>query len=247
MQSATSDYRAIAAEARAQNPAAFLPKGIDPTVLAGYIAQRNLIINEFEQPDVAIGTLHWGTSDNSLIYHLKPLSRGTVNINTTDPLASPVLDYRTGTDPIDLKLYVALFRKTRQLFAAPDMAVLGPTEASPFGSQLQTDDEIIAVLRQQINPSNAHQCCTAAMQPRALGGVVDSQWRVYGVQGLRVGDVSYWPFHTSGAPTATVYASGERVRSYLTPYTGTRRGKLTRLIITLQLADVIKAQYNLHS
>lgn len=94
------------------------------------------------------------------------------------------------------------------------MASLGPVEASPFGTQLQTDEEIIAVLRQQINPSNAHQCCTAAMLPRNLGGVVDSEWKVHGVQGLRVGDISYWPFQTSGAPMATMYASGEKVREF---------------------------------
>ncbi|KAI0533121.1 GMC oxidoreductase-domain-containing protein [Xylaria digitata] len=103
------------------------------------------------------------------------------------------------------------------------MASLGPVEASPFGAHLQTDEEIIAVLRQQINPSNAHQCCTAAMLPRNFGGVVDSKWKVHGIQGLRVADTSYWPFQTSGAPTATMYASGEK------------------------LADVIKRDYNLTS
>ncbi|RWA09527.1 hypothetical protein EKO27_g5581 [Xylaria grammica] len=219
----TDDYAAIAAEARSRDPAASLPSDVDPTVLEGYKKQRELIIRQFEGQDAAVGTLHWGTSSSSLIYHLKPLSRGTVNINSTDPLASPVLDYRTATDPIDLAIYVALFRKNRELFAAPDMAALGPAEASPFGAQVRTDEEIIAVLRQQINPSNAHQCCTAAMLPRNLGGVVDSEWNVHGVEGLRVADTSYWPFQTSGAPTATTYASGEK------------------------LADVIKRDYNLTS
>ncbi|KAI0113930.1 hypothetical protein GGR51DRAFT_471387 [Nemania sp. FL0031] len=223
LQLATENYSAIAAEARSRDPAASLPSDVDPTVLEGYKKQRGLIIQQFEGQDAAVGTLHWGTSSTSLIYHLKPLSRGTVNINSTDPLINPVLDYRTATDPIDLSVYVSLFRRNRELFAAPDMASLGPVEASPFGAQLQTDEEIIAVLRQQINPSNAHQCCTAAMLPRELGGVVDSEWKVYGVQGLRVGDISYWPFQTSGAPSATVYASGEK------------------------LADVIKRDYNLTS
>ncbi|KAI1428598.1 hypothetical protein F5Y12DRAFT_730759 [Xylaria sp. FL1777] len=214
LQLATENYSAIAAEARSRDPAASLPSDVDPTVLEGYKKQRELLIQQFEGQDAAVGTLHWGTSSSSLIYHLKPLSRGTVKINSTDPLANPVLDYRTATDPIDLAVYVALFRRNRELFAAPDMALLGPVEASPFGAQLQTDEEIIAVLRQQINPSNAHQCCTAAMLPRDLGGVVDSEWNVYGVQGLRVADISYWPFQTSGAPSATMYASGEKVREF---------------------------------
>ncbi|KAI0406925.1 hypothetical protein F4802DRAFT_81688 [Xylaria palmicola] len=223
LQLVTGNYSAIAAEARSRDPAASLPSDVDPTVLKGYKKQRELLIQQFEGKDAAVGTLYWGTSSSSLIYHLKPLSRGTVNIDSTDPLASPIVDYRTATDPIDLAVYVALFRRNRELFAAPDMASLGPVEASPFGVQLQTDEEIIAVLRQQINPSNAHQCCTAAMLPRNLGGVVDSEWKVHGVRGLRVADISYWPFQTSGTPSATMYASGEK------------------------LADVIKRNYNLTS
>ena len=212
MQLVTENYTDIAAEARSQDPAAYLPRDVDPTVLEGYKQQRELIIQQFEGQDAAVGTLYWSTSSTSLIYHLKPLSRGAVKINSTDPLVSPVVDYRTATDPIDLSIYLALFRKNRELFAAPDMASLGPVEASPFGAQVETDDELIAVMRQQINTSNAHQCCTAAMMPFDLGGVVDSEWNVHGVQGLRVADISYWPFQTSGAPTATMYGSGEKVR-----------------------------------
>ncbi|KAI0533120.1 GMC oxidoreductase-domain-containing protein [Xylaria digitata] len=108
LQLITGNYSAIAAEARSRDPAASLPSDVDPTVLEGYKKQRELLIQQFEEHDAAVGTLHWGTSSSSLIYHLKPLSRGTVNINSTDPLASPVLDYRTATDPIDLAVYVAL-------------------------------------------------------------------------------------------------------------------------------------------
>ncbi|KAI0508763.1 hypothetical protein F5B22DRAFT_658898 [Xylaria bambusicola] len=228
LQLITKNYSSIAAEARSQDPAASLPSEVDPTVLKGYKKQRELLIRQFEGQDAAVGTLHWGTSSSSIMYHLKPLSRGAVTvceplINSTNPLAAPVLDYRTATDPIDIAIYVALFRKNRRLFAAPDMATLGPIETSPFGAQVQTDEDIIAVMREQINPSNAHQCCTAAMLPRELGGVVDSEWNVHGVQGLRVADISYWPFQTSGTPSATMYASGEK------------------------LADVIKRDYNLTS
>ncbi|KAG6356089.1 hypothetical protein INS49_015474 [Diaporthe citri] len=42
-----------------------------------------------------------------------------------------------------------------------------------------------------------------------LGGVVDDQLKVYGVEGLRVADISFWPMPLNGAPSATVYASAE--------------------------------------
>ncbi|KAK3904582.1 hypothetical protein C8A05DRAFT_42370 [Staphylotrichum tortipilum] len=211
LQRATSSYQQIIAAAKAHNPADSLPAGVDATVLAGYKAQRAALLKQLANSNVGVGTVHWGTSDSALVYHLKPLSRGTVTINSTDPLANPLIDFRTGTDPTDVAVYTALFRKNRQLFAAPSMQALGPTEASPFGAQLTTDEQIAAVMRDQINPSNAHQCCTAAMMPLELGGVVSNQQKVYGVRGLRVADISAWPFQLSGAPMATVYASAERL------------------------------------
>ncbi|KAK3322055.1 hypothetical protein B0H66DRAFT_553184 [Apodospora peruviana] len=209
LQQATAAYKQMVAQARARNPADSLPTDVDATVLEGYKAQRKLILQQFESGSAAIGNLHWGTADSALIYLLKPLSRGSVNINSTDPLAPVVIDYRTATDPADLQVYTALFRKNRQIFAARNMQVLGPTEASPFGAQLTTDAQIATVMRNQVNPSNSHQCCTAAMMPRKLGGVVSSEHEVYGVKGLRVADISFWPTEVSGAPTATMYASAE--------------------------------------
>lgn len=211
LQRATSSYQQIIAAAKARNPADSLPADVDATVLAGYKAQREALLKQFANANVGVGTVHWGTADAALVYHLKPLSRGTVTINSTSPLANPLIDFRTATDPTDLQVYTALFRKNRELFAAPSMQVLGPTEAAPFGADVTTDEQIAAVMRDLINPSNAHQCCTATMLPRELGGVISSEQKVYGVQGLRVGDISIWPFQLSGAPMGTIYASAERV------------------------------------
>jgi choline dehydrogenase-like flavoprotein len=231
LQRATSSYQQIIAAAKARNPADSLPADVDPTVLRGYKAQREALLKQFANANVGVGTVHWGTADSALVYHLKPLSRGTVNINSTNPLANPLIDFRTGTDPADVQVYTALFRKNRELFAAPSMQVLGPSEAAPFGAELTTDEQIAAVMHDQINPSNAHQCCTAAMMPRELGGVVSSEQKVYGVQGLRIGDISAWPFQISGAPMATVYASAERVSCYLSSVSSDLNSGLTCFLL----------------
>lgn len=220
LKAATPDFLDIVSAARAADPADSLPADVDPTVLAGYAAQRKAILDQYENGKSSVGNLHWGTSDNALVYHLKPLSRGSVNIVSTDPLVNPAIDFRTAIDPIDQAVYTALLRKNRELFATPEMQVLGPSEASPF-AEAQTDEEIYALLRDQINPSNAHQCCTAAMLPKSLGGVVSAEQKVYGVGGLRVADISFWPFQTGGSPTGTMYAAAER------------------------LADMIKADYGI--
>ncbi|ORY61674.1 uncharacterized protein BCR38DRAFT_487414 [Pseudomassariella vexata] len=218
---ATEDCQTIAAAARAQDPAQYLPPSTDPTVLAGYEAQHALILEQLEGDSLPIGQIHWGTSTAATLYFVKPLSRGTISINTTDPLSNPVIDWRSMTNPTDLDLILALFRKNRDVLSQPSMHLLGPVEIAPFGEHLQTDDELKAVLRDQINPSNAHQCCTAQMAARELGGVLDEELKVYGVQGLRVIDISSWPMIISAAPTATMYGTGEKI------------------------ADIIKKQYRL--
>lgn len=141
----------------------------------------------------------------------KPFSRGQVIINSTDPLVNPLVDFRAATDPTDLDVAVALLQKMREIMGAPWMEALGPTELSPFGQGVQTDVEMKEAIRKAMYPTNGHECCTAAMMPQSLGGVVDDQLVVYGVHALRVADISFWPMPVVGAPSTTMYASGEKV------------------------------------
>ncbi|CAK7225881.1 hypothetical protein SCUCBS95973_006012 [Sporothrix curviconia] len=211
----TPDYLAIIAQAAARNPLAYLPAGTDATVAAGYVAQRAVLLAQLAA-DAAVGGLHWNTDATNTLYTFKPFSRGTVAINSTSILDSPLIDYRTATDPTDLAIYTALLKKNRQVMAAPSMAALGPVEDAPFGTATVTSDAAIqAAIRSVMSPTNGHECCTAAMLPRALGGVVDSDLQVYGVTGLRVIDVSYWPFPVAGAPSATMYGTGEKIAAVI--------------------------------
>ena len=77
--------------------------------------------------------------------------------------------------------------------ATPFMQQLGPTKLTP-GVSLTTDDQLKGAIRAQINPSIAHERCTLPMVPLKYGGVVDSDRLVYDLKGLRVADVSAWPF-----------------------------------------------------
>jgi choline dehydrogenase-like flavoprotein len=242
LQDATSSYQQIVKEAKQQDPALSLPADVDPTILRGYRAQRDATLKQFESSTIGVGSLHWGTADSALVYHFKPLSRGSVRINSTNPLDNPLIDYRTATDPTDVKVYTALFRKQRQLFSAPSMQALGPVEVAPFGGNVTSDEQIAAVMRDQINPSNAHQCCTAAMLPRNLGGVVSHEQKVYGVTGLRVADISHWPMQISGAPMANMFGAAERVSVDLGQFSGVEKLEVN-LANSVQLADLIKKEY----
>ncbi|KAG8163562.1 hypothetical protein KVR01_006859 [Diaporthe batatas] len=211
LQNLTSKANDIIENARSlSGQGSSLPPDTDPTVIAGYMRQREIMLDQLDNK-VSIGGLHWGTANTGTLYLFKPFSRGTVTINSTDPLANPLVDFRAATDPTDLDVAVALVRKAREIMDAPSMRVLGPIEVAPFGQVVQTDEEIREAVRQTFNPSNGHECCTAAMMPKELGGVVDDKLRVYGIDGLRVADTSFWPMPLNGAPSATVYASAEKL------------------------------------
>ncbi|KAK4674869.1 hypothetical protein QC763_124480 [Podospora pseudopauciseta] len=220
---ATSDCKSIVSAARRTNPFRYLPDDTHATVKAGYALQREIILRQLEGPKTPVSMIHWDTANSVRMYFFKPLSRGTVQINSTNPLEWPLIDFRTNVDPIDEDLIVASFLKNRHIMSQPSMTALNPLEAAPFSNDITDKNILKQILRGVTEPSSAHQCCTAAMMPRLLGGVVNSKMKVYGVRGLRVIDTSYWPIVLTAAPTATTYASGEKI------------------------ADAIKAEYGLQS
>jgi choline dehydrogenase len=67
---------------------------------------------------------------------LKPLSRGTVMIDTTDQSANPAMGFRAATDPADWELAIALVRKLREIVKGPSMLILEPAENAPFGASV---------------------------------------------------------------------------------------------------------------
>lgn len=198
-------------DAKLRDPAASLPADEDRTVVAGYKAQREILVQQFQNPDMAVAVTAWDTFSSVMVAVLKPFSRGKITIKSTDVRTEPKLDYRTATDPSDLPIFIATLRKLRQIMSAPTMVALGPTEAAPLGAHVQSDEDFEVALRASLGPSSAHQCCSAPMMPLKMGGVVDAKHNVYGVTGLRIADVSTFPMAVSGGPTANVYGVAEKV------------------------------------
>ena len=64
-----------------------------------------------------------------------PFSQGTVNINGTNILTLPFIDFCTMLDPVDTDLILTALFKNMDIMSQLIMAVLGVREASPFGKQ----------------------------------------------------------------------------------------------------------------
>jgi choline dehydrogenase len=138
--------------------------------------------------------------------HIGPMrskSRGTVKLNSADPLDPPRIRFNYLSHPEDWTDMRACVRLTRELFSQPAVAPYRGREIQP-GAEVQSDEQIDAFIRAHVetayHPSGTCRM-GAANDPMA---VVDSEGRVMGTEALRVVDSSIMPSITTGnlnAPT----------------------------------------------
>ena len=205
---------AVVGRLLAQNAVSYLPSiyKTSPALLRGFQAQRALLGGQFTSSSAAVVTHPFHGNGFTPAPLLKPLSRGTVTLNTSNPSGLPVVQYNTLMNPTDAENVAAIVKRVRRFWARPEFAHLGPVEVAP-GAEFQTDEEIIGALAGNplgFFPSLAHPSGTCAMMPEHLGGCVSPELKVYGVKGLRVVDASMMPMIPGAALQATVYAVAEK-------------------------------------
>lgn len=208
----TSDYQSIINLASSQPLTVIHPSSADASILAGYSAQRSIVLRLYGSTNASVQETGWGGGNTVPITLVKPLSRGSIQINTSDVLGQPVIDFGVLSDPTDLETIIAALRINRAAIASPPMQELGLLELSP-GANLTTDEELRVALKELIVPTYSHPCCTCAMMNREFGGVVDANLLVYGVARLSVVDASIMPLIPATHLSATVYAVAEKVGS----------------------------------
>ncbi len=76
------------------------------------------------------------------------------------------------------------------------------------GDACQTQEELRDFVRD--NAWGHHASCTCAIGPRDAGGVVSSDFRVHGTEGLRVADASVFPKIPGFFIASAVYMVGEK-------------------------------------
>ncbi|KAJ7234408.1 alcohol oxidase [Mycena rebaudengoi] len=125
---------------------------------------------------------------------MHPLSRGTIHINSVDPLAPPVINPN---------------------YLSFDYDLHSLTNFASIGIKVAKNQPIANLLVEQQFPppedTGDHLVGTAAMATRELGGVVDANLRVYGTSNLRIVDASIMPMIPGAHLQATVYAIAEKV------------------------------------
>ena len=79
------------------------------------------------------------------------------------------------------------------MITTPAMQKYGAVEAAP-SLAVQSYAELVGYVKDAINFSFMHPCCTASMLPKNKGGVIGTDLKVYGAKGLRIVDMSILPF-----------------------------------------------------
>ena len=140
---------------------------------------------------------------------LLPTSRGSITLSSSSPTDQPVIDPNYYSTHVDRTVLIQGTRRVMQALLETSSgksfvdAEMAPPGLSPLSFN-STDAEIDARIR-NTGVAHKHAAGTAAM-----GKVVDSNLRVYGVRGLRVADSSVFPVSVGGHPQATLYAVAEQ-------------------------------------
>ncbi len=137
---------------------------------------------------------------------------GEVRLRSADPRDTPLINFRyfeEGSDNAgeDLDLVVAGIRFVRRLTKELAERGLIAAEEQP-GDAVQSDDELKDFIRTRA--WGHHASCSCAIGPPEAGGVLGSDFRVHGVQGLRVVDASVFPRIPGFFIVSAVYMIAEK-------------------------------------
>lgn len=199
----------------------YVPCGYD----AGLLGERLRIdlSSFFEDPDKTLAP----DQENMILLAnpVLPHSTGEIVLASSDPATAPIIRMNYYTDPHDLKVMVAVMRKSLDIAAnwpgdiKPGPVNIPPALAKKHGYvQGETpSDALLENMALHYSVTVYHLCSTCRM-----GDVVDPELRVSGVKNLRVADASIMPNIVSGNTNAASIMIGEKT------------------------ADILAAEYNLH-
>lgn len=199
-----------------------LPPGTPASVRAGYLAQRRYQMPLLRDPTEGAVEILADSVGTLSVAMQRPLSRGTVRPASRDIFGPPPLvDPRYCSEPFDCLVLARALLFNCALVRTRAMAELQPVAQEPYfcpedmsGNNTTeprnvTDGRMLELARRFL-ATEFHPSGSTAMLPLDLGGVVDTELRVYGTQGLRVVDAGVMPMVLGAHLQAAVYAIAER-------------------------------------
>jgi choline dehydrogenase len=148
--------------------------------------------------------LHAFSGFTASVCQLRPESRGSLRIKSTDPTAPPAIRINYLATETDRRAFIDGIRILRQILAAPALKPYVVDEVYP-GANITNDDDVLDFCR-NTGSTVYHPTSTCRMGNDPLA-VVDQRLKVRGIEALRVVDASVMPDLMSGntnAPTIMI-------------------------------------------
>jgi len=160
-----------------------------------------------ESPTGAMGVLE--------VSLLKPRSRGSLRLRSTNPDAAPVIDEGLLTDPSDLSRFVHGVRVARRLLRTEPLSRLVVGELHPREEVPDTDEALALAVLAEVG-TYFHPVGTCRMGPATdEQAVVDARGRVHGVRNVWVVDASIMPSIPGGNTNLPTIMVAERCAAWL--------------------------------
>ncbi|RWP00484.1 GMC family oxidoreductase N-terminal domain-containing protein [Mesorhizobium sp.] len=138
---------------------------------------------------------------------LRPRSRGTVRLNSSDPADHPLIDPNYWSDPYDRDMSIKGLRLAREIMRQKALAPYVLREVLP-GPTRTSDDELFDYACRS-SKTDHHPVGTCRMGHDAMS-VVTPDLRLRGIEGLRVCDASVMPRIPSSNTNAPTIMVGEK-------------------------------------
>ncbi|MEM7426326.1 MAG: GMC family oxidoreductase N-terminal domain-containing protein [Pseudomonadota bacterium] len=140
---------------------------------------------------------------------LRPKSFGEVRLASPDPLSEPLIDPGYFSDESDFHDLLEGMHHMRKIATQKAFAGIAEAELSP-GAECTGEDDMRQAIR-DLSTTGHHPACTARIgADHDRGAVLDPEFRVRGIEALRVVDASALPDMLSGNIGAPVIMMAER-------------------------------------
>ncbi|MEL6341965.1 MAG: GMC family oxidoreductase N-terminal domain-containing protein [Myxococcota bacterium] len=143
---------------------------------------------------------------------VQPHSEGTVTLNADDPTGKPTINLNYYDDPHDMKVMIAIARKSLEIAAKWPGDGLGRWMVPPgladkhgYTPGDEPSDGLLEDMALYYSLTVYHETSTCR-----IGDVVDPELKVFGVNNLRVADASVMPQVVSGNTNAACIMIGEK-------------------------------------
>ncbi|CAE6443613.1 hypothetical protein ACGC1H_002523 [Rhizoctonia solani] len=142
-----------------------------------------------------------------------PFSRGNIHIGSADPLVKGIYDPKYFSKSIDLDTLVEAIKFGLKVSQTEPIAssIVARQDPAP---EVTSDKDIATYIKTYVE-SVYHPIGTAALAPKAVGGVVNNKLKVYGTTNVRVVDASVIPIHMGTHITRTIYGIAEKAAALI--------------------------------